>query len=65
MTKAVPGGYLRRLIADFERRIAYKREVVARHAPGTPWHTRAMREIAALENSIATWERQLEDLHAD
>ncbi|MCX7851791.1 MAG: hypothetical protein N2383_03305 [Caldilineales bacterium] len=42
-----------------EAKAAHKRAVLARHAPGTPWHTRAQLELRSIERRIADLRRQL------
>jgi hypothetical protein len=59
MTKRHPDKTLQRLIRVAEKRIAHKRKVLARHEPGTAYHTRASREIAGLEARIKDWKSQI------
>lgn len=50
---------LERRIARAERDLAHKRAVQARHAPGTPWHTRARLEAEGYERRIAELRAEL------
>ncbi len=60
MTKRLSDKTLKRLIRAAEKKIEHKQEVLVRHAPGTAYHTRASREIEALEMRIADWKAQME-----
>jgi hypothetical protein len=53
---------LQRRIANAEKALAHKRAVQARHAPGTPWYTRARLEADAYERRIARLCAELESL---
>lgn len=53
-TKALQG-----LLRRFERNLAHKEKVAARHEPGTPYHTRATREIEGLQERIEIIEAEL------
>jgi hypothetical protein len=44
---------LEKQILYAERALATKRAAMAKHAPGTPWHTRAKRDAEAIEARIA------------
>jgi hypothetical protein len=41
-------------IRNAEIKLAHKRDVMRQHAPGTSWHTRAMKEAGAIERRLAT-----------
>jgi len=59
MTKRLSDKTLQRLIRNAEKQLAHKHDVLARHAPGTAYHTRAQREIEALESRIEQWRSQI------
>lgn len=42
-----------RRIERAERDLAHKRAIMARHQPGTSWHTRARLEAEAIERRLA------------
>jgi len=44
---------LRALLANYTHKLAHKLSVVERHAPGTPYHTRAMREAGMYQERCA------------
>lgn len=50
---------LERQIFDAELMLKYKRAVMARHQPGTSWHTRARLEAEGYERRIAELRAEL------
>ena len=52
--------HLRRFLAQWKRQLAHKEQVIARHEPGTAYHTRALREAESYRSKVAEVERELE-----
>lgn len=50
---------LRKFIHRAEKQITHKNEVMTRHRPGSAYHTRARRELAALRKRVREWEGQI------
>lgn len=46
-------------IRQRETALAHKRTVMARHQPGTSWHTNAARSVATLEGILADLHQQI------
>jgi hypothetical protein len=49
-------------IKQREAALAHKRAVMARHTPGTSWHTNAARSVATLEGILADLHERLAQL---
>ena len=49
------------LLDQYEKRLAAKRIVMNRHAPRTSWHTRARREVEAIERRIETLKAEVKE----
>lgn len=55
---------LKKQITNAEKALAHKREVIARHEPGTPWHTRAALEAVGIMIRIDGLKKTLAELEA-
>ena len=51
---------LQNFLTRYRRDLAHKEQVMARHKPGSPWHTRATREAEVYRARIARVEQELE-----
>ena len=49
-------------VRNAEVKLAHKRDVMARHAEGTAYHTRAKRDALAISHRITKLRRWLEEL---
>lgn len=47
------------LMRQYQTSLAHKQSVIARHQPGTAYHTRASRDVQELESRIQTLEQEL------